>query len=411
MYIFRSINEIVNTIATAKALLTELFEKRNLTCFRYSDALSLLKDDENKLQLLIEKEIIRQNGSFVEMDTRFLDFFEDLLEANEEINTATIDEHIDYLHELMDYYLKEKIVSRKDSYLRNIKVTFRKISHITIRNMMNLQQNIDNAFKHEPTYQIKIAKLKNLDKRRINIQHLIDKAEKLILEEEREFFRQATDEELAAILLEVRQALRLSGHSLIRAQQDIINYLNQIKSQVILVEKIRKVKYLQDQFELRSRSNLSEVLEREHSVLVEGSVPSSFKLSLPYLSTDEARPVILKVMRNLQYREIIRSNEAGAFSEEDMESQAMYQEVIDLEETLSDYIQAQAQARWNDASAPEEDLFHYLMHYTFAREVDEQERTTLFCQMVSLYENRLRISEEFGLYHQYEYAKVYPANS
>ena len=51
------------------------------------------------------------------------------------------------------------------------------------------------------------------------------------------------------------------------------------------------------------------------------------------------------------------------------------------------------------------------MHYTFAREVDEQERTTLFCQMVSLYENRLRISEEFGLYHQYEYAKVYPANS
>lgn len=74
MYIFRSINEIVNTIATAKALLTELFEKRNLTCFRYSDALSLLKDDENKLQLLIEKEIIRQNGSFVEMDTRFPGF-------------------------------------------------------------------------------------------------------------------------------------------------------------------------------------------------------------------------------------------------------------------------------------------------------------------------------------------------
>ena len=180
---------------------------------------------------------------------------------------------------------------------------------------------------------------------------------------------------------------------------------------MILVEKIRKVKYLQDQFELRSRSNLSEVLEREHSVLVEGTAPSSFKLSLPYLSTDEARPVILKVLRNLQYREIIRSNEAGAFSEEDMESQAMYQEVIDLEETLSDYIQAQAQARWNDASALEEDLFHYLMHYTFAREVDEQERTTLFCQMVSLYENRLRISEEFGLYHQYEYAKVYPANS
>ena len=133
---------------------------------------------------------------------------------------------------------------------------------------------------------------------------------------------------------------------------------------MILVEKIRKVKYLQEQFELRSRSNLSEVLDKEHSLLLEVTVPSSFKLSLPYLSTDEARPVILKVLHNLQYREIIRSHEAGAFSEEDMESPAMYQEVIDLEETLGDYIQAQAQAHWNDPSAPEEDLFHYLMHYT-----------------------------------------------
>lgn len=411
MYIFRSIHEIINTIAAARGLLTEMFEKRKMLSFRYSDALALLKDDENRLKLLIEKEVIRQNGNFVELDARFLDFFELLLEANEEINTAIIDENIAFLHELMDYYEKEQIASRNESYVRNIKITFQKIARTTIRNIMNLQSSIDNAFKHEPTYQIKIAKLENLDKKRIHIQQLIDTTENLILHEERRFFQQATDEELNRILLELRSELQLSAHSLIRAQQDIINYLNQIKSQVILVEKIRKVKYLQDQFELRSRSNLSEVLEREHSVLVEGNVPSSFKLSLPYLSTDEARPVILKVLRNLQYREIIRSNEAGAFSEEDMESQAMYQEVIDLEETLSDYIQAQAQARWNDASAPEEDLFHYLMHYTFAREVDEQERTTLFCQMVSLYENRLRISEEFGLYHQYEYAKVYPANS
>ena len=395
MYIFRSIHEIINTIAAARGLLTEMFEKRKTLSFRYSDALALLKDDENRLKLLIEKEVIRQNGNFVELDARFLDFFELLLEANEEINTAIIDENIAFLHELMDYYEKEQIASRKESYVRNIKITFQKIARTTIRNIMNLQSSIDNAFKHEPTYQIKIAKLENLDKKRIHIQQLIDTTENLILHEERRFFQQATDEELNRILLELRSELQLSAHSLIRAQQDIINYLNQIKSQVILVEKIRKVKYLQDQFEL----------------LVEGSVPSSFKLSLPYLSTDEARPVILKVLRNLQYREIIRSNEAGAFSEEDMESQAMYQEVIDLEETLSDYIQAQAQARWNDASAPEEDLFHYLMHYTFAREVDEQERTTLFCQMVSLYENRLRISEEFGLYHQYEYAKVYPANS
>lgn len=408
MYIFRSIHEIINTVAAARGLLTEMFEKRKILSFRYSDALALLKDDENRLKLLIEKEVIHQNGNFVELDARFMDFFELLLEANEEINTAVIDENIEYLHELMDYYLKERIATRKASYVRNIKITFQKIARTTIRNIMNLQTSIDNAFKHEPTYQIKIAKLENLDKKRINIQQLIDTTENLILHEERQFFQQATDDELNRILLELRRELQLSAHSLIRAQQDIINYLNQIKSQVILVEKIRRVKYLQDQFELRAKSNLAEVLEREHSILLEGTAPSSFKLSINYLNTDEARPIILKVMKNLQHRETIRSNEAGAFSDEDLASQSMYQETISLEETVGNYIQAQTEAMWKDATAQPEDLFSFLMCYPFRQEVSEEERTTLFCQIVSLYESQFRISEEFGIYKNYEYARIYP---
>lgn len=408
MYIFRSIHEIINTVAAARGLLTEMFEKRKILSFRYSDAQALLKDDENRLKLLIEKEVIHQNGNFVELDARFMDFFELLLEANEEINTAVIDENIEYLHELMDYYLKERIATRKASYVRNIKITFQKIARTTIRNIMNLQTSIDNAFKHEPTYQIKIAKLENLDKKRINIQQLIDTTENLILHEERQFFQQATDDELNRILLELRRELQLSAHSLIRAQQDIINYLNQIKSQVILVEKIRRVKYLQDQFELRAKSNLAEVLEREHSILLEGTAPSSFKLSINYLNTDEARPIILKVMKNLQHRETIRSNEAGAFSDEDLASQSMYQETISLEETVGNYIQAQTEAMWKDATAQPEDLFSFLMRYPFRQEVSEEERTTLFCQIVSLYESQFRISEEFGIYKNYEYARIYP---
>lgn len=408
MYIFRSIHEIINTVAAARGLLTEMFEKRKILSFRCSDALALLKDDENRLKLLIEKEVIHQNGNFVELDARFMDFFELLLEANEEINTAVIDENIEYLHELMDYYLKERIATRKASYVRNIKITFQKIARTTIRNIMNLQTSIDNAFKHEPTYQIKIAKLENLDKKRINIQQLIDTTENLILHEERQFFQQATDDELNRILLELRRELQLSAHSLIRAQQDIINYLNQIKSQVILVEKIRRVKYLQDQFELRAKSNLAEVLEREHSILLEGTAPSSFKLSINYLNTDEARPIILKVMKNLQHRETIRSNEAGAFSDEDLASQSMYQETISLEETVGNYIQAQTEAMWKDATAQPEDLFSFLMRYPFRQEVSEEERTTLFCQIVSLYESQFRISEEFGIYKNYEYARIYP---
>ena len=364
MYIFRSIHEIINTIAAAGTAYGNVREAKDAQ-FPLFRRTALLKDDENRLKLLIEKEVIRQNGNFVELDARFLDFFELLLEANEEINTAIIDENIAFLHELMDYYEKEQIASRKESYVRNIKITFQKIARTTIRNIMNLQSSIDNAFKHEPTYQIKIAKLENLDKKRIHIQQLIDTTENLILHEERRFFQQATDEELNRILLELRSELQLGPqphpgpaghHQLPEPNQE----------PVILVEKIRKVKYLQDQFELRSRSNLSECSTRNIPCCWRApcrlrsavTALSEYRRGTPRHPEGAAQPAIPRDYPQPR---------GGAFSEEDLESPAMYQEVIDLEET-GDYIQAQAQARWNDASAPEEDLFHYLMHYTFARE-------------------------------------------
>ena len=171
-------------------------------------------------------------------------------------------------------------------------------------------------------------------------------------------------------------------------------------------EKIRKVKYLQDQFELRARSNLSEIMERERSLLLEGNTQASFKLSPSYLASDEVRHIILKVISNQKYREIVRKNEAGAFSEEDLEAQAMYEEVINLDEVVTAFVQSGAEARWK--GEPVSDLFSFLLQYHFHREVDEKERTTFFCQIVSLYESQLEIRNEFGLHNQYEYAKIYP---
>ena len=86
----------------------------------------------------------------------------------------------------------------------------------------------------------------------------------------------------------------------------------------------------------------------------------------------------------------------------------MYQESINLEETVGDYIQAQTEAIWKDPTAEPEDLFSFLMRYSFRREVNEEERTTLFCQIVSLYESQFRITDEFGVYKNYEYARIYP---
>lgn len=396
MYIFCSIQDIISSVYNARELLVQMFEKRKLLSFRYSEALGFLKEDENKLKILIEKEIIHQNGSFVELDSRFQEFFELLLEANEEINTATVDENIQYLHEQMDYYLTEDVLSRKNEYLRKVKSTFRKIAKITVRNIMSLQNNIDFTFENELNYKIKIAKLESLDKKRESIQRLIDTMEGLILNGERLFFQQAMDDELINILLELRQELQISAHSLIRSQQHIIDYLNQIKSQVVLVEKIRKVKYLRDQLELRAKSNFLDLLKNDQSVALEGGTQSLFRVSLDFLASDEARPTILKTARERKGRFMRKHPEANALAEEDLTQETSNEAFINLEEVVNGFL------------ASGDELFHFVLRYPFRKPVSLAERVTVFCQVASLYELLLDIRPEYGNYQQYEYAIIYP---
>ena len=395
MYIFRSIHEIISTVSTARGLLTEMFEKRKILNFRYTDALALLKDDENKLKLLIEKEVIRQNGNFLELDARFMDFFELLLEANEEINTAIIDENIEYLHELMDYYQKERIANRRARYVRDIKITFQKIARTTIRNIMNLQTSIENAFKHEPTYQIKIAKLENLDKKRINIQQLIDTTEHLILHEERQFFQQATDEELDRILLDLRRELQLSSHSLIRAQQDIINYLNQIKSQVILVAKIRRLKYLQDQFLIKTDTNIVQVLEEKNPLWMESRQYSKIRLSLEMLRENDQ---IVQILRKIAERNGIQKTartEAEPLTDEDLQTHVQRLKEVDPTEV------------WNAFSASSYNLFDFILKYDYNSKRDIEDHAALFCQLVILHPEECRMTGKYATYQDIEYPIIY----
>ena len=101
MYIYNSIPHITNTLNLGKDLLEVLFEKRKSLPFRYDYALDII--DENKLNILIEREVIRRNGPYIEMDEHYLSFYELLLEANKwelshgGLSGRTAQQFIDYL--------------------------------------------------------------------------------------------------------------------------------------------------------------------------------------------------------------------------------------------------------------------------------------------------------------------------
>jgi hypothetical protein len=394
MSTIRSIKELLNILNRSKDLLAEMFEKRKLFAYKYEDALEI--SDEDTIEVLKGKDIIRQNGQYLEIDEQYLEFFEQILQVNEEINISYINENIKEIKQNINYYLQESNSSRQFNYLKSIKSSLRKIGKITLRNIVDLNRNIDNTFKTEPSYKIKIAKLENYDHKRKDISLLIEQTDQLISTDELTFFRTAIDEELKQTTNLLRLQLMESRHNLIEVQKQIIEFLNQIKFQSKLLEQIRQVKYLKDQFELKGKTNFMDVITGNKDVFFEAKPAYPLKLSIEGLQMDSAYESILKVAKSLKVGKRIKLPVADAIATDYLLADTEVEIYINLDELKNSFV------------ASGNHLFDFILRYHFPREVLFDEKLTIFCQTVSLYENELDIREEFKRHDTFEYAVVYP---
>lgn len=374
-----------------------MFEKRKLLSYKYEYALDVLDNNEDIIQLLISKDIIRQNGVFLELDDQFLQFFEQILEVNEEINTSFINENIRQVKdEYMLYYLQANSDSERYKYLKLVKSTLRKVGRITIRNILDLNRNIENTFKTEPNYKIKLLKLENHKLKLVAIQQLIEQTEKLITEDELTFFKTATDEELKLITIQLRLDLTESRQNLIEARKQIIEYINQIKYQSKFIEKLRQIKYLKDQFEIKPKTNIVEIIANSKAVAFETKPTYPLKLSLDRFQDDDVRKIIEKAYERNKPSIKPFIQLAEGISADYLNQETEIEVAVNLDEIK------------NNFSASGNHLFDFVMNYKFQREVPFEERVTVYCQMVSMFEEEFEVSENFNRYNEIEYAMVYP---
>jgi hypothetical protein len=389
---FQSIKEIINTLAWAKELLVEMFEKRKTFLYKYEQAIILL--DEDRIETLIHKGILRQNGPYIELEEVFQAFFEQILEVNEEINTSFINENIQLVKQFINFYLQESNENRKYLYLKQVKNALRKIGRITLRNIIDLNRNIENAFKSEPNYTIKIARLEGFDEKRRAIFGLIEQSDRLVTDEEQTFFVSALDDELKQVVSQLRRQLTESRHNLIETQKQIIEYLNQVKHQSRIIEKIKQIKYLKDQFELKAQTNLIKILQQNNAVLFEPRPSYSLRLSLENLQTDTGRVLVEKVASKNKLVNRAAMPVADNISDEYLQTVTEEEIFINLEELR------------NGFRASNKNLYQFIMGYRFPREVSYEEKMTIFCQMVSIYENEFTIQEKYLRDEWVEYALV-----
>ena len=104
---FRTIEELTRTLSRENRLLSEMFEKRKLIKFPIALAIDLAGGNEARLRKLIDYGVIVETGNAVEIESDYLNFFEEVLDVNEEISVLSVQECINTLKEYIGYYLKE----------------------------------------------------------------------------------------------------------------------------------------------------------------------------------------------------------------------------------------------------------------------------------------------------------------
>lgn len=394
MAAFRNIDELIRTLDREKVLLKEMFEKRKALSYRQEDALSLLDYKLERLKHLIDSGVILSNGDFLELEEVYLKFFEDVLQVNEQIDVASVAQIISQLKDTIEYYLKENNEERRRGYLREARYQLRNIGLRAIRSVIDLKRNVDNTYKNEPNFQIKKAKLEKLDQKRYSINTLIESTERLIDKDESTFFSAAMDVQMRSIIIDVRTELIESAHNLIEIERQIINYLNLIDKQNKFIGKIRKIKYLKDQFTITDSTDIVNVLSRRNPVWIEPQIGYRIKPSLDYLRTSDEAPALLSQL-TLKARNIA-TIVAPAIPQEYLNSEAQTIETIDHTGIKNSFL------------AQSSDLHTFIFRYDFHREVSQMERMLLFCQLAAEFSDQMDFTGDMAVNEDYRYMTIYP---
>ncbi len=262
--------------------------------------------------------------------------------------------------------------------------------------MIDLRRNIENTFKNEPNYKNKKRKLEHLDEKRTLISDLIQQTLALVNEEERTFFNRALDEELSRIIVDLKFQLTECSHNLIEIEKQIIDYLNQISNQGEFIKKLRKIKYLRDRLILETQTDISRVLKRQNDVIFNKRQAEPIKLSIDYLTDN---PLAFETIKNMakkrKVNKLHKPELATKISTDFLENMVEEEVMIDLESVKNQFL------------ATSDNLFNFLQRYDFPREVNFEERVTLFCQLISLFDKELRIEDETITVGDIECALVY----
>lgn len=331
---------------------------------------------DDKLDKLVQYEIIHENNQIIGLDDRIVTFIEEFLEIGE-VTTSFINDNIQSLNENLKYYR----IDSNPKFLRNIKRSLKKISSTTSREVMKLHKNIDDTYKNQDNYQIKLEELEKYKTKRDDIINLIKESEQIIAEAQG-FFNTIVDAELNSIVLDIRYVLVRNRDYLNEIQSQIIDYIHRIQYQAAIYKKVQRLKELKDYEELKYKTNFIDVVADTKVLMFQRRNPLKSKVSIDFLHTDKGYAITQKIASRLH---LLRSNHrkpagrmADGFDQLHQEESAS----LNIDGLMKKFL------------ASDTDLFQFVMDYKFPKKVGKlstKKRISLFVGISIDYDDQLTI--------------------
>jgi hypothetical protein len=374
-----SIRDLVNLLYQSRDVIELLFGSKDSV----NKAEILARDDmsDEKLEKLVSYEIIHENNQTIGLDDRIVTFIEEFLEIGE-VTTSFINDNIQSLNENLKYYR----IDSNTRFLRNIKRSLKRISSTTSREVMKLHKNIDDTYKNQDNYLIKLQELDKYKAKRDDIINLIKESEQIISEAQG-FFNTVIDAELNSIVSDLRYVLVRNRDYLSEIQSQIIDYINRIQYQAAIYKKIQRLKELKDYEELKYKTNFIDVVTGTRALMFQRRNPLKARVSLDLLYSDRGYTIIRKLAGKLN---LLRNNQqkpAGRM-EDGFDANV-------LEESTSLNVDSLVEKFMDSRS----DLFQFVINYQFPDKVGTlslEKRISLYVGITIDYDHKLSISGKLG---------------
>ena len=348
----------------------------------------LSRDDitEEQYRKLVSLDILYEYENVVSLNDAVVAMFEDFMEIGE-VTPGFINDYINELKRHIRFYQE----AREMRFLRSIKKYLKRINTTLTREIIKLQKNVDDTYKNESNYRIKLQKLEDYREKRDTIIEFI-KQTNAIIDETRSLFNITNDTELYGIVSSLKASLIENLDFLIEIQTDITDFINKIQYQLDVYKKAQRLKEVKDHGTLHFKTNFREIVSNINTLRHNGHKSPKTKIPIDFLYSDDGHVLCKRVAEKYKITRLmvrgLADKMAGNFKEKGLEQQIK----LDTEKLVERFL-----------NQTKQNLFEYLIDYKFPKAIGTvtfEERLSLFVEIAMEYQNQLDFKYRLQ-YHDY----------